>query len=286
METPVYKFEPQDYDTVYEPSEDSFLLLDALEDELEAIKARTPSLCVEIGPGSGVLIVALEKHLPARTSHFVGVDINPNACRMTQKTCQLNGSSVDVVNMDLLAGIRPGCVDLLVFNPPYVPTQPTIDSLEEHIDEFHISGDDQNLVHAWAGGVDGRIVTDRVLADLNRILSPEGIFYLLLLKENKPVEVLKQLQRTNFRGSIIKERRIRGEHLYVLRIERTKKIDSDEVLHVQDRVRIARELRIVPADVRFRIFHLLLQEVRLVEEQYDRNTLEGGIVHDRIEDVA
>ncbi|XP_052897543.1 methyltransferase N6AMT1 [Anopheles moucheti] len=94
------------------------------------------------------------------------------------------------------------------------------DSLEEHIDEFHLSGEDQTLVHAWAGGVDGRIVTDRVLADLHRILSPDGMFYLLLLKENKPVEVLKQLERSNFRGSIIKERRIRGEHLYVLRIER------------------------------------------------------------------
>ncbi|XP_049282869.1 methyltransferase N6AMT1 [Anopheles funestus] len=222
METPVFKFEPQDSDTVYEPAEDSFLLLDALEDELDVIKARKPLLCVEIGPGSGVLIVALEKHLPMGTSHFIGFDINPNACRMTQKTSQLNGSSVDVVNMDLLAGLRPECVDLLVFNPPYVPTQPTVDSLEEHIDQFHLTGEDQNLVHAWAGGVNGRIVIDRVLADLHRLLSPEGIFYLLLLKENKPAEVLKQLQRTKFRGRIIKERRIRGEHLYVLRIERAK----------------------------------------------------------------
>uniref|UniRef100_A0A182SRM6 Methyltransferase HEMK2 n=1 Tax=Anopheles maculatus TaxID=74869 RepID=A0A182SRM6_9DIPT len=222
METPVFKFEPQDYDTVYEPSEDSFLLLDTLEDELEAIKTRKPLLCVEIGPGSGVLIVALEKHLPTGQTHFIGFDINPNACRMTQKTCQLNGSSLDVVNMDLLAGLRSGCVDLLVFNPPYVPTQPTVDSLEEHIDEFHLSGEDQNLVHAWAGGVDGRIVTDRVLDDLDRILSPAGVFYLLLLKENKPEDVLKQMGRKKFRGSIIKERRIRGEHLYVLRIERTR----------------------------------------------------------------
>uniref|UniRef100_A0A182YG00 Methyltransferase HEMK2 n=1 Tax=Anopheles stephensi TaxID=30069 RepID=A0A182YG00_ANOST len=222
METPVFKFEPQDYDTVYEPSEDSFLLLDALEDELESIKARQPLLCVEIGPGSGVLIVALEKHLPSGRSHFIGFDINPNACQMTQKTCQLNGTaSVDVVNMDLLAGLRTACVDLLVFNPPYVPTQPAADSLEEHIGEFHLSGENQNLVHAWAGGADGRIVTDRVLDDLDRILSPRGVFYLLLLKENKPEDVLKQMERRNFRGSIIKERRIRGEHLYVLRIERT-----------------------------------------------------------------
>uniref|UniRef100_A0A182NEJ9 Methyltransferase HEMK2 n=1 Tax=Anopheles dirus TaxID=7168 RepID=A0A182NEJ9_9DIPT len=223
METPVFKFESRDYDTVYEPSEDTFLLLDALEEELEEITAREPLLCVEIGPGSGVVIVALSKHLPAGTGHFIGFDINANACRMTQKTCLLNGCSpVDVVNMDLLAGLRPGCVDLLVFNPPYVPTQPTADSLEEHIAEFHIASDNKLLVHAWAGGADGRAVTDRVLADLDRILSPGGLFYLLLLKENKPQEVLERVSSENFRGKIIKERRIRGEHLYVLRIERGK----------------------------------------------------------------
>uniref|UniRef100_A0A182Q3D4 Methyltransferase HEMK2 n=1 Tax=Anopheles farauti TaxID=69004 RepID=A0A182Q3D4_9DIPT len=225
METPVYKFEPSDYDTVYEPSEDTFLLLDALENELTEIAARKPLLCVEIGPGSGVVIVALSKHLPAG-GHFVGFDINAKACRMTQKTCLMNGgTSVDVVNMDLLAGLLPGCVDLLVFNPPYVPTQPTAQSLEEHIDEFRTDGDNK-LVHAWAGGANGRAVTDRVLADLDRILSPDGLFYLLLLKENKPQEVLQQLENKCFRGKIIKDRRIRGEHLYVLRIERRAKCEQ------------------------------------------------------------
>ncbi|XP_307877.3 methyltransferase N6AMT1 [Anopheles gambiae] len=230
METPVYKFEPHDYDTVYEPAEDTFLLLDALEAELDTIKARQPSLCVEIGPGSGVVIVALSKHLPAGQTHCIGFDLNPNACRMTQKTAHLNGSRVDVVNMDLLAGLRPTSVDLLVFNPPYVPTQPVATtahataSLEEHIDEFRSSVDvGQTLVHAWAGGADGRVVTDRVLADLPRVLSPTGLFYLLLLKENKPEEVLEQIRGMNLQGSIIKERRIRGEHLYVVRIERSER---------------------------------------------------------------
>uniref|UniRef100_A0A182P7F4 Methyltransferase HEMK2 n=1 Tax=Anopheles epiroticus TaxID=199890 RepID=A0A182P7F4_9DIPT len=224
METPVYKFEPHDYDTVYEPSEDTFLLLDVLEEELDALKVRKPSMCIEIGPGSGVVLVALAKHLPVGQTHCLGFDINPNACRMTQKTGQLNGTPVEVVNMDLLAGLRSGCVDLLLFNPPYVPTQPAATgSLEEHIDEFHSSTEGQSLVHAWAGGAYGRVVTDRVLADLDRILSPDGLFYLLLLKENKPEEVLEHMKGKNFHGSIIKERRIRGEHLYVLRIERSKK---------------------------------------------------------------
>ncbi|XP_058058167.1 methyltransferase N6AMT1 [Anopheles bellator] len=219
MQTPIYKFEPTDYDVVYEPAEDTFLLLDALEDELEDIGRRQPLLCVEIGPGSGVIITALRQSLSLASKvvpHCLGFDINPAACRMTHRTSALNGAAVDAINMDLLGGLRSHTVDLLVFNPPYVPTQPASSgSLEEHIGEFRRS---EPLTHSWAGGADGRAVTDRVVADLKRILAPGGLLYLLLVKENKPQEVLRCVERLGFRGTIVKERRIRGEHLFVLRI--------------------------------------------------------------------
>ncbi|XP_052864561.1 uncharacterized protein LOC128271161 [Anopheles cruzii] len=221
MQTPIYKFEPTDYDVVYEPAEDTFLLLDALEDELPDIVRRQPLLCVEIGPGSGVIITALRQSLSLASKevppHCLGFDINPAACRMTHRTSALNGAAVDAVNSDLLGSLRSHSVDLLVFNPPYVPTQPpaSSDSLEEHIDEFRRS---EQLTHSWAGGIDGRAVTDRVVADLKRVLAPGGVLYLLLVKENKPQEVLRCVERLGFRGNIVKERRIRGEHLFVLRI--------------------------------------------------------------------
>ncbi|XP_050100224.1 methyltransferase N6AMT1 [Anopheles aquasalis] len=222
METPIYKFEPADYDLVYEPAEDTFLLLDALEEELEDIKARRPMVCVEVGPGSGLIITAIRKSL-LHAPLCLGVDINPAACRMTLKTSSLNAAPVDAVNMDLLAGLRPHCVDLLVFNPPYVPTGEVEGSLEEHVDEFRSgqneSGTPAPIIHSWAGGADGRVVTDRLLGDLERILAPDGVLYLLLLKENRPADVLRWMGDRGFRGTIIKERRIRGEHLFVLRID-------------------------------------------------------------------
>lgn len=220
MQTPVYKFDPEDYDKVYEPAEDSFLLLDALEEDLEAIKQRQPLTCVEIGPGSGIVITALAKALGIGNSHCMAVDINPYACRMTQRTSRLNEDCpVEVLNMDLLGGFRDGCVDLLVFNPPYVPTSEEAgQELEEQIGEFSEEG--HNLVKSWAGGLDGMEVTRRVFRDLDRILSKDGVFYLLLIKENKPLEVITWLTRKGFTGKIVNERKIRGEHLFVIRIGR------------------------------------------------------------------
>ncbi|XP_062548947.1 uncharacterized protein LOC134213686 [Armigeres subalbatus] len=219
MQTPVYKFQPEDHDNVYEPAEDSFLLLDALEDELEALEQLRPLVCVELGPGSGIIVTALSKAFGNCVSYCIGVDINPRACRVTKRTGQLNDCQVEVINMDLLGGLRDGCVDLLVFNPPYVPTADA-DSceLEGRIGEFSAEG--HNLVKSWAGGFDGMVVTKRVLKDLDRILSKDGVFYLLLLKENRPLKVIDFLKIEGFIGKIIKERKIRGEHLFVLKVSR------------------------------------------------------------------
>ncbi|XP_055542118.1 uncharacterized protein LOC129727886 [Wyeomyia smithii] len=222
LDTPLYKLSAEDQNRVYEPAEDSFLLLDALEDELNAIQRLRPLLTVEIGPGSGIVISALSKALGSACGFYLGVDINPHACRITGETARMNcpGCQVEVINMNLLAGFNSGLVDLLIFNPPYVPTSEvsTETELEEQIDQFAEKGHD--LVKSWAGGLDGMAVTNKVLRDLDRLMSPNGVFYLLLLKENKPDEVKARLEANGFRMKIVKERKVRGEHLFVVRITR------------------------------------------------------------------
>lgn len=65
-----------DYDDVYEPAEDSFLMLDAFEVELDNIKAIKPTICVEIGSGTGILSVGLASVLK-ESCYFITTDINP-----------------------------------------------------------------------------------------------------------------------------------------------------------------------------------------------------------------
>ena len=52
-----------DWETVYEPSEDTFLMEDALRGEAAWLRSRFPFGCVfaELGPGSGYLSAAFER---------------------------------------------------------------------------------------------------------------------------------------------------------------------------------------------------------------------------------
>jgi len=71
-----------------------------------------------------------------------------------------------------------------------------------------------------SGGKDGRRVTDILLEQLDDILSPSGVLYLLLLRENKPDEIIKQLISSNFKAVKYMERHIPGEYLYILKVTR------------------------------------------------------------------
>ena len=75
--TPIYShLKCQDFEFVYEPAEDSFLLLDAIEIELETLKTLRPTLCVEIGPGSGIISAGIGSALKSEC-FVMACDINP-----------------------------------------------------------------------------------------------------------------------------------------------------------------------------------------------------------------
>ena len=95
---------------VYPPSDDTFLLLDAVS-RLDVRGKRV----LEVGCGCGVISVALAK----RGAEVVATDVSPRAAENTRVNARLNGVSVDVVVADLMEGIS-GSFDLIIFNAPYL----------------------------------------------------------------------------------------------------------------------------------------------------------------------
>ncbi|OIW35599.1 hypothetical protein CONLIGDRAFT_627631 [Coniochaeta ligniaria NRRL 30616] len=203
------------YTHVYEPAEDSFLLLDTLSSESETsflqshfpASNHTPPLILEVGPGSGVVIAFITANAASLFGHTdilaFAVDVNRFACTATPKTARNavhesetgGGLFLDAVQGDLTTPLRQGQVDVLVFNPPYVPTDalPTITPRGQK-EEGKFEEESRLLELAYAGGKDGMEITERLLEALPETLSERGVAYVLLCAGNRPEEVKERIR--------------------------------------------------------------------------------------------
>ena len=201
------------FDTVYEPAEDSFLLLDTLSSSTEKswLTKRFPNtiptpLVLEVGTGSGVVIAFLASNAQEIFGSDIiamGVDVNSIACAATaltvQKALQEQSSQsvfLGTVIADLSSAVIPTVVDILVFNPPYVPTAelPVLPRTDDApADRFQHSS--HLLELSYAGGIGGMETTLRLLESLPRILTCRGVAYILLCAQNKPAEVKAAIPR-------------------------------------------------------------------------------------------
>lgn len=197
METPKQNhINKNDFDHVYEPAEDSYLLIDALERDLQYLKSKNPTFCLEVGSGSGIVITAFGMAFP-KTVCF-STDINLKACSMSKSTARENNVILETINMDLGSCFISNKFDVILFNPPYVVTD------TKECGSCVITA-------SWAGGVKGREVTDRMLGLIPKIIANNGTFYLLLIQENIPDEVISIMADYGFSSEIIIRRRVRNE---------------------------------------------------------------------------
>ena len=181
---------PCDPAQVYQPEADTFLLLEAAQDE-----AKPGDRVLEIGTGSGRIACAL-----LRTCDVVATDINPHAV-----FCARN-AGLNVVRCDLFSGLR-GRFDLILFNPPYLPTRP-----EERIDDW--------LEYALDGGITGRDTIGRFAAAVGGVLSPGGRILLLISSLTGLSGVRELFAAHGFTVDVVRRQVVEDEELFVLRITR------------------------------------------------------------------
>lgn len=202
-----------DFSKVYEPAEDSFLLLDSLELEKPFINDRFKCpVVVEVGTGSGIVATFISRSIT--NGLLLTTDLNPHACASALHTSALNGGShfFESLQCDLTSALKPGLVDILVFNPPYVPaeTVPEIPTTEDAYEWLDLALD---------GGDDGMVVTNRLLEQLDSILSKEGIAYILFCARNKPQQVAHLMQE-HWQVHLVLNRKAGWEDLTVYRFMR------------------------------------------------------------------
>lgn len=161
--------------------------------------------------GSGEVSQALSSIL--RDSICLCTDVNQLAARKTHALlAKEKVSNFEVIGCDLFSAFRPGCLfDVIVFNPPYVPTDN---------EEMSRALRYRDISASWAGGKDGREVIDRFLSGFVTYLRKGGVAYLVVLEANDPVNVGSTAEENGCTVSTVIKRKAGTEDLYILRFQK------------------------------------------------------------------
>ena len=193
----------QDRMKVYPPSQDTFLLMDAIASDISFLSSLNPGIVIEIGVGSGAVLGSLSAN-PSLNSYFLGIDINPSATALAKSTLDLNRCrNYDFITMDVFKGLNlEGKVSVIICNPPYVIT-----SAEEYVE----CQKRKDISSSFAGGENGREFIDKLLEFARNSLSEDGVMYMLFEEHNG-----------NFQGVKLSEQRAGCEGLAVIRMSKSQ----------------------------------------------------------------
>ena len=164
---------------VYEPAEDTFLLVDSV------VVSEGDSV-FEVGSGSGLIAI----YCASLGANVVCCDVNPYAVELIKKNFLINESQIRG-SFDLHIGALFSVLDskdkfdVIIFNPPYLPT-----SNEELI------GDSGWFDRAVSGGLNGLDVIERFINQVSGFLKINGKVYFVfssLSKKEKLERLIKKI---------------------------------------------------------------------------------------------
>ena len=88
---------------------------------------------LDIGTGSGCIAVSLQKRLPK--AHITATDISEAALMVARRNAAKNGAVVEFLRGSLFTPVAGRRFDLIVSNPPYIPTA-DIAALEQEVRDY------------------------------------------------------------------------------------------------------------------------------------------------------
>ncbi|MGM5481556.1 MAG: HemK2/MTQ2 family protein methyltransferase [Nanobdellota archaeon] len=190
---------------VYEVDDDTLLLLDTLNEELDK---RTSDIAdgqsirvLDMGAGSG--------HLGFEAFKRKGVNVtladnNKNAIEQMQLIVEEEDLNIQVIETDLFESIPSQRFDIIVFNTPYLPYDVENDVYDPS-------------VH---GGVKGNEVTLRFLENTKQYLAEGGCILLLFSSLSTPEEIHETIEHRGFQQELVNEKKLFFETLHVYKLTR------------------------------------------------------------------
>jgi HemK-related putative methylase len=197
---PKYEIELEIPKEVYFPEEDSFLIVESIE------ISKDHRFLLEIGGGSGVISIILSRKHP--NIRCLITDISLSSVQIINRNSRINSvdKRVDIVCMDKMQALRQCNPDVIIWNPPYLPSDEETDSL---------SMEDKKML---IGGEIGYEEAYELLKYIKQNKIPTTLYTLFSsLAWNK--DNLLKMKEDGFLVQIIKETSMFFEKLYLVKIE-------------------------------------------------------------------
>lgn len=178
---------------IYEPSDDSYLLL-------EQVKKYAEGFVLDLGTGSG--IQALEAAKKKNVKKVIAADIQKSVIGHLENT--VRNKKITFKQSNLFSNIKNIKFDTIVFNPPYLPSDLKVKDIT--ID----------------GGKKGYEVIERFLNNVGRYLKPDGIILMVFSSLTKPRMINKLIKKNKLKYRLLSKKRVFFEDLLVYLVESTK----------------------------------------------------------------
>lgn len=167
---------------VFTPRSDTWMLADVMRREQPPRDADV----LELGTGSGAIGVAAAQ---SGARSVTVVDVSRRALVTAAINARLNGVRVKPRRGDLFAPVAGQQFDLIVSNPPYLPSE-----------EIPTRG----ASRAWeGGGPDGRGLLERICADVAEHLRPGGTVLLVHSSVNDVQRTLDALEQAGLHADVV-----------------------------------------------------------------------------------
>lgn len=158
----------------------------------EVLKVTTEGWNIlDMCTGSGAIAIAIKKNCDANVT---AVDISKEALKVAEKNAKNHLVEINFIQSDLFENVD-GEFDIIVSNPPYIPTK-DIEMLEKDVKDY-----EPNL--ALDGGVTGLDIYKRIVENLDKYLKTGGYLFLEIgINQSKDIS---QMFGKNYTVEIIKD---------------------------------------------------------------------------------
>jgi len=155
------------------PRPETELMIDRIVTHLASFNGAAS--VIDLGAGAGSLALAIATQSPH--AHVIAVEIDSDAAFWLKKNIEAIGADVRVVVEDVETALPGVKADVIIANPPYVPSQ---EDLPAEVKDYepHV---------ALFGGPDGMEIPRRFYAAAARLLKSDGLFITEHGEEQGPV---------------------------------------------------------------------------------------------------